>query len=105
MAKALTAMNSVWTEEETFFFDLKKYQARLIKHIEDNPTFILPETRKNEMINNFLSEPLQDLSVSRTSFKWGIPTFNEKHVTYVWIDALTNYITGLRFRWVFSTIR
>ena len=85
----------VWTEEETFFFDLKKYQARLIKHIEDNPTFILPETRKNEMINNFLSEPLQDLSVSRTSFKWGIPTFNEKHVTYVWIDALTNYITGL----------
>ena len=84
----------VWTEEETFFLDLKKYQARLLKHIEENPNFILPESRRNEMINNFLKEPLQDLSVSRTSFKWGIPTFDEKHVTYVWIDALTNYISG-----------
>lgn len=85
----------VWTEEETYFFDLKKYQKRLVDYIESHPEFILPETRKNEMINNFLTEPLQDLSVSRTSFKWGIPTFDKKHVTYVWIDALTNYISGL----------
>ena len=85
----------VWTEEETFFFDLKKYQPRLIEHIQKHPEFIAPESRKNEMLNNFLSEPLQDLSVSRTSFKWGIPTFDPKHVIYVWIDALTNYISGL----------
>ena len=85
----------VWTEEETYFFDLKKYQTRLVDYIQSHPEFILPETRKNEMINNFLTEPLQDLSVSRTSFKWGIPTFDSKHVTYVWIDALTNYISGL----------
>jgi methionyl-tRNA synthetase len=85
----------VWTEEETFFFDLKKYQPRLIEHIQNHPEFIAPESRKNEMLNNFLSEPLQDLSVSRTSFKWGIPTFDPKHVIYVWIDALTNYISGL----------
>jgi methionyl-tRNA synthetase len=70
----------VWTEEETFFFDLKKYQPRLIEHIQKHPEFIAPESRKNEMLNNFLSEPLQDLSVSRTSFKWGIPTFDSKHV-------------------------
>jgi len=81
-------------EEEAYFFRLSKYTDRLIKHIEDNPAFIQPESRKNEMINNFLKPGLQDLCVSRTSFKWGIPvTFDPKHVIYVWIDALSNYIT------------
>jgi len=88
----------VWTSEETYFLRLEKYQKQLLKHIEENPDFIAPESRKNEMIQNFLSEPLPDLSVSRTSFKWGIPVdFNQKHVIYVWIDALSNYITSLGF--------
>jgi methionyl-tRNA synthetase len=81
-------------EEEAYFFKLSKYADRLMKHIEENPGFIQPESRKNEMINNFLKPGLQDLCVSRTSFKWGIPvTFDAKHVIYVWIDALSNYIT------------
>lgn len=86
------------TKEEAYFFKLSKYSERLMKHIEDNPHFIQPESRKNEMINNFLKPGLQDLCVSRTSFKWGIPvTFDEGHVIYVWIDALSNYITGLGY--------
>jgi len=85
-------------KEESYFFKLSKYQDRLMKHIEDNPHFIQPESRKNEMINNFLKPGLQDLCVSRTSFDWGVPvTFNKKHVIYVWIDALSNYITGLGY--------
>ena len=85
-------------KEESYFFKLSKYQDRLMKHIEDNPEFIQPVSRKNEMINNFLKPGLQDLAVSRTSFKWGIPVdFDEKHVVYVWIDALSNYITGLGY--------
>lgn len=88
----------IWTSEEVYFLKLSKYQERLLKHIEENPEFIQPESRKNEMIQTFLKEPLPDLSVSRTSFKWGIPvTFAEKHVVYVWIDALSNYITGLGY--------
>ena len=86
------------TKEEAYFFKLSKYADRLMKHIEDNPHFIQPESRKNEMINNFLKPGLQDLCVSRTSFKWGVPvTFDENHVIYVWIDALSNYITGLGY--------
>jgi len=85
-------------EEEAYFFKLSKYADRLMKHIEENPDFIQPESRKNEMINNFLKPGLQDLCVSRTSFKWGIPvTFDSKHVIYVWIDALSNYITFLGY--------
>jgi methionyl-tRNA synthetase len=85
-------------KEEAYFFKLSKYQDRLMKHIEQNPDFIQPEARKNEMVNNFLKPGLQDLCVSRTSFKWGIPVdFDDKHVIYVWIDALTNYITGLGY--------
>lgn len=85
-------------KEEAYFLNLSKYTERLIKHIEDNPNFIQPESRKNEMLNNFLRPGLQDLCVSRTSFKWGIPVdFDDKHVVYVWIDALSNYITGLGF--------
>lgn len=88
----------VWTSEEVYFFKLSKYQDRLVKHIKDNQSFIMPESRKNEMLQNFLSEELPDLSISRTSFKWGIKfPFDEKHVTYVWIDALSNYITGLGY--------
>ncbi len=88
----------IWTSEDAYFFKMSKYQDRLIKHIEDHPDFISPESRKNEMIQNFLKEPLPDLSVSRTSFKWGVPvTFDKEHVTYVWIDALINYITGLGY--------
>ena len=84
--------------EEAYFFNLQKYASRLIKHIEDRPEFIQPESRKNEMINNFLKPGLQDLCVSRTSFKWGIPVdFDPGHVVYVWIDALSNYITSLGF--------
>ena len=84
--------------EEAYFFNLQKYAPRLIKHIEDHPEFIQPESRKNEMINNFLKPGLQDLCVSRTSFKWGIPVdFDPGHVVYVWIDALSNYITSLGF--------
>ncbi|MBR5795400.1 MAG: methionine--tRNA ligase [Erysipelotrichaceae bacterium] len=85
-------------KEEAYFFKMSKYADRLMKHIEENPHFIQPESRKNEMVNNFIKPGLQDLCVSRTSFKWGIPVdFDPKHVVYVWIDALTNYITGLGF--------
>ena len=85
-------------KEEAYFFKLSKYQDRLIKHIEDHPEFIQPVSRKNEMMNNFLLPGLQDLCVSRTSFKWGIPVdFDAKHVVYVWLDALTNYITGIGY--------
>lgn len=85
-------------KEEAYFFKMSKYADRLMKHIEENPTFIQPESRKNEMINNFLKPGLTDLCVSRTSFSWGIPVdFDEKHVVYVWIDALCNYITGLGY--------
>ncbi len=84
--------------EEAYFFRLSKYQDRLVEYINAHPEFILPETRKNEMINNFIKPGLEDLCVSRTSFTWGIPvTFNPKHVIYVWIDALTNYITSLGY--------
>ena len=86
------------TKEESYFFRLSKYQDRLIKHIEENPDFIQPVSRRNEMINNFLKPGLEDLCVSRTTFNWGIPvTFDEKHVVYVWIDALSNYITALGY--------
>ena len=85
-------------KEEAYFFRMSKYADRLMKYIEDNPHFIQPESRKNEMLNNFLRPGLQDLCVSRTSFKWGIPVdFDPDHVVYVWIDALSNYITGLGY--------
>ena len=85
-------------KEEAYFFKMSKYADRLIKHIEDNPEFIEPESRKKEMVNNFLKAGLQDLCVSRTSFKWGIPVpFDDKHVVYVWLDALFNYATALGF--------
>lgn len=85
-------------KEESYFFRLSKYQDRLIKHIEEHPEFIQPQSRQNEMLSNFLRPGLEDLCVSRTSFKWGIPvTFDEKHVIYVWIDALSNYITALGY--------
>ncbi|MCM1496801.1 MAG: methionine--tRNA ligase [Bacteroides sp.] len=85
-------------KEEAYFFKLSKYADKLIQHINANPEFIQPEARKNEMMNNFLLPGLQDLCVSRTSFKWGIPVdFDDKHVIYVWIDALSNYITGLGY--------
>ena len=84
--------------EEAYFFKLSKYQDRLIKYYEENPDFIEPESRKNEMINNFIKPGLADLCVSRTSFDWGIPvTFDDKHVVYVWLDALTNYISALGY--------
>ena len=84
--------------EEAYFFKLSKYQERLEKHIEENPGFIFPESRKKEMINNFIKPGLQDLCVSRSSFKWGVPVpFDEDHVIYVWIDALSNYITALGY--------
>jgi len=85
-------------KEEAYFFRMSKYAPKLIDYIENHPEFIQPESRKNEMINNFLKPGLQDLCVSRTSFNWGIPvTFDEKHVIYVWIDALANYITALGY--------
>ena len=85
-------------KEEAYFFKMSKYADRLIEHIKTHPDFIQPESRKNEMINNFIKPGLQDLCVSRTSFKWGIPVdFDDKHVIYVWIDALSNYITGLGY--------
>ena len=85
-------------KEEAYFFRMSKYADRLIEHINTHPEFIQPVSRKNEMMNNFLLPGLQDLCVSRTSFKWGIPvTFDPKHVTYVWLDALTNYITGIGY--------
>lgn len=84
--------------EEAYFFRMSKYADRLIRHINEHPEFIQPVSRKNEMMNNFLLPGLQDLCVSRTSFKWGIPVdFDEKHVIYVWLDALTNYITGIGY--------
>jgi len=84
--------------EEAYFFRLSKYQDRLIEYIELHPDFIKPESRKNEMINNFIKPGLQDLCVSRTSFNWGIPVdFDPKHVVYVWLDALTNYITNIGY--------
>ncbi len=85
-------------KEEAYFFRMSKYAKRLIEHINTHPEFIQPVSRKNEMMNNFLLPGLQDLCVSRTSFKWGIPVdFDPKHVVYVWLDALTNYITGLGY--------
>ncbi len=85
-------------QEEAYFFKMSKYADRLMQYIEDHPHFIQPESRKNEMVNNFLKPGLQDLCVSRTSFTWGIPVdFDPKHVVYVWIDALSNYITGLGY--------
>lgn len=84
--------------EEAYFFKLSKYQDRLVKYYEENPDFIEPESRKNEMINNFIKPGLADLCVSRTSFDWGIPvTFDDEHVVYVWLDALTNYISALGY--------
>ena len=88
----------VQAKEEAYFFKMSKYADRLMAHIEENPGFIEPESRKKEMVNNFLKAGLQDLCVSRTSFKWGIPVdFDDKHVVYVWLDALTNYITALGY--------
>ena len=85
-------------KEEAYFFKLSKYQDRLMEYIEKNPDFIQPESRKNEMINNFLKPGLQDLCVSRTSFAWGVKVpFDPKHIVYVWIDALSNYITGIGY--------
>ena len=85
-------------KEEAYFFKMSKYADRLIKHINEHPEFIQPVSRKNEMMNNFLLPGLQDLCVSRSSFKWGIPVdFDDKHVVYVWLDALTNYITGIGY--------
>ena len=85
-------------KEEAYFFKMSKYADRLINHINEHPEFIQPVSRKNEMMNNFLLPGLQDLCVSRTSFKWGIPVdFDPKHVVYVWLDALTNYITGIGY--------
>lgn len=84
--------------EEAYFFKMSKYADRLMKHIEDNPEFILPPSRRNEMVNNFLKPGLDDLCVSRTSFKWGVPVpFDPEHVIYVWLDALSNYITALDY--------
>lgn len=86
------------TSEEAYFLKLSKYSDRLMQYIDENPEFIQPESRKNEMINNFLKPGLQDLCVSRTSFNWGVPvTFDEGHVIYVWVDALSNYITGIGY--------
>ena len=86
------------TKEEAYFFRMSAYQDRLMQYIEDHPEFIEPESRKKEMVNNFLKAGLQDLCVSRSSFKWGVPVpFDDKHVIYVWIDALSNYITALGY--------
>ena len=86
------------SKEEAYFLKLSKYQDKLMEYYEQNPEFIKPESRKNEMINNFLKPGLSDLCVSRSSFKWGVPVpFDEKHVIYVWIDALSNYITGIGY--------
>ena len=86
------------TKEESYFFRLSKYADRLIEYINTHPEFIQPVSRKNEMLQNFLLPGLDDLCVSRTSFKWGIPvTFDDKHIIYVWVDALSNYITALGY--------
>ena len=85
-------------KEEAYFFRMSKYADQLVRHIEDHPEFIEPESRKNEMMNNFLKAGLQDLCVSRSSFRWGIPVdFDDRHVVYVWLDALTNYITAIGY--------
>ena len=85
-------------EEEAYFFKMSKYADKLLAHYNENPDFILPVSRKNEMVNNFIKPGLQDLCVSRSSFKWGIPVdFDDRHVVYVWLDALTNYITGIKY--------
>lgn len=85
-------------KEEAYFFKLSNYTDRLVKHIEEHPEFIQPESRKNEMMNNFIKAGLQDLCVSRTAFQWGVPVdFDPEHIVYVWIDALSNYITGLGY--------
>ena len=85
-------------KEAAYYFRMSAYQDRLLDYIESHPDFIEPESRKKEMINNFIKPGLQDLCVSRPSFTWGIPvTFDDKHVVYVWLDALTNYITALGF--------
>ena len=85
-------------KEEAYFFKMSKYADKLIEHINTHPEFIQPVSRKNEMMNNFLLPGLQDLCVSRTSFKWGVPVdFDDRHVVYVWLDALTNYITGIGY--------
>ena len=87
-----------WVTEESYFFKLSKYQERLLKHLESNPEFIQPVSRRNEMINNFLKPGLSDLCVSRTTHKWGIPVpYDQNHVIYVWIDALSNYITAIGY--------
>lgn len=87
-----------WVTEESYFFRLSKYQDRLLRHIEQHPEFIQPASRRNEMINNFLKPGLEDLAVSRTTFTWGVPVpFDRKHVIYVWIDALSNYITAIGY--------
>jgi methionyl-tRNA synthetase len=87
-----------WVKEESYFFKMSKYADRLVKYYEENPEFIQPESRKNEMLNNFIKPGLEDLAVSRTSFDWGIKVpGNPKHVIYVWVDALTNYITALGY--------
>ena len=92
------------SKEEAYFLRLSKYQDKLLEYYEQNPNFIMPESRKNEMINNFLKPGLSDLCVSRSTFKWGIPVeFDPKHVTYVWIDALSNYITGVGYNPTGST--
>ena len=84
--------------EEAYFFKLSKYQDDLVKYYDEHPDFIQPITRKNEMLSNFINPGLEDLCVSRTSFTWGIPvTFDDKHVVYVWVDALSNYITSLGY--------
>ena len=89
---------AVKASEEAYFFKMSKYADRLLKYYDEHPEFITPVSRKNEMVNNFLKPGLQDLCVSRTSFKWGIPVdFDPKHVVYVWLDALTNYITGIGY--------
>ena len=85
-------------KEEAYFFKMSKYADRLKEYYNNHPNFVLPVSRKNEMLNNFINKGLQDLCVSRTSFKWGVPVdFDSKHVVYVWLDALTNYITGLGY--------
>lgn len=90
--------NVEFLKEEAYFFKLSNYQDRLIEHIENNPNFIMPKSRQNEMLNNFLKVGLEDLCVSRTSFKWGVPvSFDTKHVVYVWMDALSNYVTALGY--------
>lgn len=96
--KAPSGHEVEWVKEESYFFKMSKYADRLLKYYQDHPEFIQPESRRKEMINNFIKPGLEDLAVSRTTFSWGVPIkSNPKHVTYVWIDALTNYITALGY--------